>query len=228
MTVFTITYNEELMLPYFIRHYRERFANCRIVVYDNESTDKTVEIANNHGCEVLTYTTNNQLSDSMYLQIKNNCWKNELSWVIIADCDELCEISQSDLDNEPASIIRFKAFNMVNLTDDLHIDYITHGVRSESYDKAYCFNASKIDEIGYGAGCHWCAPKGDVSYSEKYFLAYHYKYINVDYMIERHANFAKRLSPENIEKGYGAHYLYTPEHIRQEFIESRFNSLKIK
>jgi glycosyltransferase involved in cell wall biosynthesis len=45
MTVFTITYNEELMLPYFVNHYRSRFTNCKIVVYDNESIDKTVDIA---------------------------------------------------------------------------------------------------------------------------------------------------------------------------------------
>jgi hypothetical protein len=215
------------MLPYFVKHYRSRFTNCKIVVYDNESTDKTVEIAESLGCKVLTYTTGNKLNDLMYLQIKNNCWKNELGWVIIADCDEFIDINESDLANEKASIIRFKAFNMVNHNDDLNIDEIKHGVRSESYDKSYCFNASKLDEIGYGAGCHWCAPKGLVEYSEKYYLAYHYKYINIDYMINRHATFASRLSDENKEKGYGGHYLYTPEQITNEFLEARKNSIKI-
>jgi hypothetical protein len=215
------------MLPYFVKHYRSIFPNCKIVVYDNESTDKTVEIAESLGCKVLTYTTGNKLNDLMYLQIKNSCWKNELGWVIIADCDEFIDINESDLINEQASIIRFKAFNMVNHNDDLNIDEIKHGVRSESYDKSYCFNASKLDEIGYGAGCHWCAPKGLVEYSEKYYLAYHYKYINIDYMINRHATFASRLSDENKEKGWGTHYLYSPEQITNEFLEARKNSIKI-
>jgi len=227
MTVFTITYNEELMLPYFVNHYRSRFTNCKIVVYDNESTDKTVDIAERLGCKVLTYTTGNRLNDLMYLQIKNNCWKNELGWVIIADCDEFVDINEADLINEQASIIRFKAFNMVNHNDDLNIDEIKYGVRSESYDKAYCFNASKLDEIGYGAGCHWCAPKGLVEHSEKYYLAYHYKYINIDYMINRHATFANRLSDENIRNGWGIHYMYGEEQITNEFLEARKNSIKI-
>ena len=228
MTVFTITYNEELMLPYFVAHYRERFTNCKIVVFDNESTDNTVEIAKELGCEVLTYTTNNRLDDAMYLQIKNNCWKNEAGWVIIADCDELVDINEADLTDETASIIRFKAFNMVNMANNLDINGITNGVRSESYDKAYCFDASKIDEIGYGAGCHWCAPEGIVEYSEKYYLAYHYKYINIDYMIKRHAVFASRLSDENIRNGWGGHYMYGEQQIKEEFETARKNSIKIR
>jgi glycosyltransferase involved in cell wall biosynthesis len=228
MTVFTITYNEELMLPYFVKHYRSRLTNCKIVVYDNESTDKTVEIAESLGCKVLTYKTDNRLNDLVYLEIKNNCWKNELDWVIIADCDELVNISENDLINEKATIIMFEAYNMVNLRNDLNIEGITHGVRAESYDKAYCFNASKIDEIGYGAGCHWCEPKGLVEYSENIYKAYHYKYINIDYMINRHAIFASRLSDENIRRGYGAHYMYGEQQIIEEFETARKNSIKIR
>jgi glycosyltransferase involved in cell wall biosynthesis len=227
MTVFTITYNEELMLPYFVNHYRSRFTNCKIVVYDNESTDKTVEIAERLGCKVLTYKTDNRLNDLVYLEIKNNCWKNELDWVIIADCDELVDINEDNLINEKASIIRVEAYNMVNLRNDLNIEGITNGVRAESYDKSYCFNASKIDEIGYGAGCHWCDPKGLVEYSENIYKAYHYKYINIDYMINRHAIFASRLSDENIRRGYGTHYMYGEEQITNEFLEARKNSIKI-
>jgi glycosyltransferase involved in cell wall biosynthesis len=228
MTVFTITYNEQLMLPYFVAHYRKRFPKCKIVVYDNESTDKTVEIAESLGCQLLTYKTDNRLNDLVYLEIKNNCWKNELDWVIIADCDELVDISENDLINEKATIISFEAYNMVNFRNDLNIEGITNGVRAESYDKAYCFNASKIDEIGYGAGCHWCEPKGLVEYSENIYKAYHYKYINIDYMINRHAIFASRLSDENIKRGYGAHYMYGEQHITQEFQTARKNSIKIR
>jgi hypothetical protein len=227
MTVFTITYNEQLMLPYFMAHYRKRFPNCKIVVYDNESSDKTVEIAESLGCHVHTYTTGDKLNDLMYLQIKNNCWKNELGWVIIADCDELVDINENHLIDEKATIIKFEAYNMVNLENDLNIAGMTHAVRAESYDKAYCFNASKLDEIGYGAGCHWCEPKGLVEYSKNIYKAYHYKYINIDYMINRHAIFASRLSDENIRRGYGTHYMYGEQQIIEEFETARKKSIKI-
>jgi len=227
MTIYTITYNEELMLPYFIRHYRERFPNCKIVVYDNESTDDTRAISIGMDCELITYSTNNKLSDSTYLEIKNNCWKNDKGWVIVADCDEFLDIWESDLDNEQASIISVEAYNMVNIEDNLDILGITHGVRSTSYDKAYCFNASKIHKINYNAGCHSCSPVGQVSYSKKKYEARHYKYINIDYMIARHAIFAERRSDENIAKGYGEHYAYPPDKIRNEFLTARKNAIKL-
>ena len=227
MTIYTITYNEELMLPYFIEHYRKRFPNCKIVVYDNESTDDTRAIAMGMDCELITYSTNNKLSDSTYLEIKNNCWKGQNDWVIVADCDEFLDIWESDLENEQASIISVEAYNMVNIEDNLDIYGITHGVRSTSYDKAYCFNASKIHKINYGAGCHSCSPTGQVSYSKKKYEARHYKYINIDYMIARHAIFASRRSEENIQRGFGAHYAYPPEQIKQEFLTARKNAIKL-
>ena len=49
---YTITYNEELMLPHFIKHYKQ-FCD-KIVVYDNMSTDRTKEIALDNGCEVIS------------------------------------------------------------------------------------------------------------------------------------------------------------------------------
>jgi len=55
MTIYTITYNEELMLPYFIRHYRLRFPNCKIVVYDNEdiiAEEIGIETAESWGIEM--------------------------------------------------------------------------------------------------------------------------------------------------------------------------------
>jgi glycosyltransferase involved in cell wall biosynthesis len=70
VTIFTVTYNEELLLPFFIRHYRERFPNCNIVVYDNESTDNTVKIAKENNCGVITFKTNNQYYESSLMEIR--------------------------------------------------------------------------------------------------------------------------------------------------------------
>lgn len=228
MKIFTLTFNEELFLPHFINHYRERFPNCDIVVYDNMSTDNTVEIAKEFDCEVIPYDTKNKLSDGKYLEIKNNCWRDESGWVLVADCDELLDICENDLINETASIISVEAYNMVNLNDNLDIESIVNGVRSTSYDKAYCFNSDKIKEINYSHGCHDCRPIGVVKYSKKKYKAFHYKYINLEYMILRHGIFAKRLSDENILRGFGAHYNYSPERITNEFLDVRKQSKKIR
>ena len=71
ITIYTVAYNEELMLPFFIKHYRTLFPECHIVVYDNQSTDRTVEIAKESNCEVIQYDTDNKISDRKYLEIKN-------------------------------------------------------------------------------------------------------------------------------------------------------------
>jgi glycosyltransferase involved in cell wall biosynthesis len=227
MTIFTITYNESLILPFFIKHYRDRFPGCRIVIYDNHSTDDTATIAKMFECEIIPYDTGGKLSDTKYLEIKNNCWKLEDGWVIVADCDELLDINEDEIKRVKATIINPEAYNMVAMDCDEALEQINHGVRSTSYDKLYCFNASKLNETNYAPGAHSCSPIGEVTYTEKKYKLYHYKYINAEYMIARHAEFAKRLSDENIKKGYGAHYLYPPEQIKKEFLNARLQAIKL-
>ena len=101
ITVYTIAYNEELIMQFMIDHYRSRFPGCNIVVYDNMSTDNTTKIARANDCEVIQYDTNNQIQDRRYIEIKNNCWKNALTeWVLICDMDELLDINAEQLKKE--------------------------------------------------------------------------------------------------------------------------------
>ena len=50
--IFTICYNEEIILQKFINHYRTRFPNCEITIYDNMSTDNSRQIANATGYNI--------------------------------------------------------------------------------------------------------------------------------------------------------------------------------
>lgn len=229
MTIYTITFNEQFMLPHFIAHYRGLFPNCRIVVYDNYSTDRTVEIAKANNCEVRLYDTNGKLDDLTYLKIKNNCWKETKGWVIIADCDEFVDYQQSTLETaekQGYTALKAEGYNMVNLSDELDFNLIEGKVRAKSYDKIYCFNTKEIKEINYGAGCHNAEPKGNVLI-KNIGVCHHYKYVQIDYMIKRHEVFASRLSDENIKNHWGTHYLYSAENIRKEFLEARKNAIKI-
>ena len=45
ITIHTVAYNEEKIVKYFIEHYRNRFPNCIIKIWDNFSKDNTVDIA---------------------------------------------------------------------------------------------------------------------------------------------------------------------------------------
>ena len=218
ITIYTIAYNEEIILPYFIKWYKKRFPDCRIVIYDNESTDNTVKIALENNCEIISYSTNNQLSDSTYLKIKNNCWKTaNTNWVLVCNSDEFLDISIEDLKKEKSTIIRSKGFNMYNLTKDETVENTTYGVRARQYDKFYLFNKKFINEINYEAGCHSAKPKGKIIYSEKSYLLLHFSYIGENYIIERYKRNVNRLSDENIKNGWGIHYKETEKIIKDKF-----------
>lgn len=240
ITIYTIAYNEEIMLPFMIDWYRKRFPNCHIVVYDNESTDNTVKIALEHDCELITYCTNNQLCDSKYLEIKNNCWKTaKTDWVLVCDVDELLEITQEELESENNlgfTVITSKAYNMYNLSSEETIENTNYGVRAEQYDKIYLFNKSKIKEINYEPGCHYASPKGKISKSKLKYNLLHFSYIGEQYVINRYKRNSSRLSEENKKHGWGIHYNDNEQTIKNKFEVARnyynqnkgnFNSEKI-
>ena len=217
LTIYVITFQEEFMLPFFIKWYRERFPDCKIVIYDNYSTDKTEEIALSNGCEVIKYDTKGELSDKTYLEIKNNCWKNAgTDWVLVADTDELLDIRPEDL-NTDQTLFKSKGYNMCNVEELSNVLDIKHGIEAEQYDKVLCFNKRYIKEINYSPGCHNCSPVGDVIYTSKRPKLLHMKFINEDYLVERYKMFKNRMSEENIKKGWGVQYTNTEEIIRRDY-----------
>jgi glycosyltransferase involved in cell wall biosynthesis len=221
LTIYTICYNEEMVLPHFVKWYRKRFPNCRIVVYDNESTDKTRQIAFENNCGVVTYCTNNQLSDSEYLRIKNNVWKEaNTDWVMVVDCDEFVDVNESDLiefQNSKKTIISATAYNMCNVEGLTELADIKHGVRAEQYDKSILFNKSYIKEINYDAGCHTCNPKGIVNYGKGLVNLYHMILINEQALVDKYLRNADRMSDENKKNKWGHHYLQSVEIVRANY-----------
>ena len=90
----TICWNEEYILPHFLDHYFDQGVD-HITVYDNMSTDSSVNICRSYGdkVSVTPYDSNNQIRDDLYLQIKNEYWKkNPGDWNIVVDCDEFLTV----------------------------------------------------------------------------------------------------------------------------------------
>jgi len=219
--IFTIAYNEEIMLPYFIKWYRERFPNCSIVVYDNYSTDNTRQIALDNNCEVIQYDTGDKLSDSTYLQIKNNCWKDAITdWVLVCDVDEMLDINEKQLNVEQKlgnTIISSKGYNMYNIVDTNKVEDMFYGVRAKQYDKYYLFNKNKIQDINYSAGCHIANPVGEVELSNNKYNLLHFSYLSAEYIIKRYKQNASRLSDENKKNNWGIHYNESEQTIIDKF-----------
>jgi glycosyltransferase involved in cell wall biosynthesis len=230
-TVFTLAYNEAPFIQFMIDHYRTRFPDCPIVVYDNQSTDDTVKIAKDNGCQVVSFDTQDKFDELTNIEIKKNVWKSaETDWVVVCDIDELIDISQEDLVREAASgssIIRFEAYDMVNLENNSDWPSIKYGVRNKLYDKLYLFNRKRTLSINYLPGAHFAGPVGDVTYSAKVYPAYHYKYLSEDYLIARYDVFAARLSDSNRKNGWTTHCLISETQIREDFLQKRKIAQKV-
>ena len=238
ITIYTITYNEEKMLPFFLDHY-SKFAS-RIVIYDNESTDNTVKIANKHPLvkDVYSVKTGDSLDDSMYVKIKNSCWKDDTSdYVMLVDTDEL--IYHEDdivkyLENDNHSVHRCNGYNMISENfpkeGESITDQIKQGVFDRFYSKPVIFNPNIIKKSDFELGIHngrfynetcECYPK------ESELKMLHYKNLGFKYREDRHKMFAKRMSEFNQRTGAGIHYTWDTKTQKDEFDDILARSAKI-
>jgi hypothetical protein len=220
--IYTLTWNEEVILPYFIQFYKSRFPNSQvnITVYDNESSDNTIQIAKDNNCKIVTYSTNNTVNDIEYLRIKNNCWKESTAdWVVVVDCDEFVDINENELENitkEGYTIINTVGYNMINTVVDIPNTVL--GTRSIWYDKSVVFMPKYISEINYNPGCHTCKPSGNkiTIYANKIKLL-HYKRLSLEYYLNRIQLCRNRLSDINKQHGFGTHFQASDEEHIEDF-----------
>jgi len=244
ITLFTSTFNDEIMIPHFIKWYRDRFPNCRIVVGDNRSTDSTEKICKNLGCEFRSFDSGGYIPVEIGLWVKNNSWKESTSdWVIFVDCDEFLDINQGDLkkeDEEGTSLIRTQGWDIYNLEDNFDIENMHYGCRNILYDKIVCFKKSKIKEINFSIGAHSAKPEGDIKLSKNYYNLLHKKYVNLEYVENKIKTNLNRVVPAHVERGWSHDipkigkiaptYLYDISRnvLEQEFEKNRKKSIPIK
>jgi glycosyltransferase involved in cell wall biosynthesis len=231
--VFAICYNEEKLLPYFLRHYSS-FCDL-ITIYDNESTDSSPAICKkNPKVSLISYGTNNEIRDDIYLDIKNACWKkSDADWVIICDMDEF--------------VYHPKLKTILNLMD--HITAITpemYNMYSEKFPttkgqiyeevnlgfpgggKLNLFRPGELKEINYSPGCHIAQPEGNVTVSQWTGIkTLHFRYLSKEYVIGRNSAYYARLSKQNKENGWGFHYGFDPTEVAAHFDEHLALSIKV-
>ncbi len=218
---YIIAYNEEKMIRHTLSHYA--FICEKVFLYDNHSTDRTVEIAREHPfVEVRQFDSGNKIDERAYQEVKNNCWKgSKADYVIVCDMDELLwspklAMDLSYLSERNVTIPKVKGYSMVSdsFPEDYNHHIIKHvkmGVRDPAFDKQIIFDPKRIREINYRPGAHSCFPEGNLltaDHPRLYLL--HYKYLGLDYVTERHQMYAQRLSNHNKKKGYG--FEYTQNH----------------
>ncbi len=238
ITIYTIAYNEEKVLPFFLDHY-SKFAT-RVIIYDNESTDNTVKIAKEHPLvkEVYSVKTGDSLDDSMYVKIKNSCWKGDTSdYVMLVDTDEL--IYHEDgivnyIKSNEHPVYRCDGYNMISENFPKGGESITSQIKSGVFDRFYCkpviFNPNIIKKTDFELGIHNGRFYGETSElipNESELKMLHYKNLGFKYREDRHKMFSKRMSEFNQRTGAGIHYTWDTKTQKEEFNNILLNSSKI-
>jgi glycosyltransferase involved in cell wall biosynthesis len=223
--IYTFCYNESVLLPHMVNHYKKNFPNSEITIYDNYSTDNSVELAKSLGCKVIPFDTNNELSCEKGLEIRNNCWKEKTnSWIIMCDMDEFLCLSENDLNTEyknGTTIIKSKGYNIIgnsNFEDlhDINIETVSKGVYDPMYDKKICFYTGSIIEMNYTVGAHTINPKGTIKYSDKEYLLKHINWPGLPYKLKRNKILFNRSTADR-NKGMGSHYKDKNSEIENEY-----------
>ena len=228
VNIFVLCYNEKILLPLMIQHYKKYIPNCKITILDNMSIDGSDILAKELGCNVIRYDTNGITNDFKMAELKNNCWKHiTAGWIIVIDMDEWLCVSQDDLKNEQnegTTILKVKGMNMIGeskTTDllDINLHAICKYVDNEYENKNLCFFRNKIDEINYECGAHVCAPIGVIKFSTKTYINKHMDVLGEQYKINKSTN-RYAMTHEMRKVGMCGHYTDNIDNIKKLYAAS--------
>lgn len=239
INVFLLCYNESVLLPHAVKHYKKYLPSCKITIYDNESTDDSVKIAKSLGCSVVSWNSNNEIDDFKYKKIKDNCWKKiTKGWIIMADMDEFLCVTEYELLEElynGTSILRVDGIDMIGESNTLDLSdidlqtikkyyiQIHPGTQKGAESKNLCFLREKIKEMNYTYGAHDCNPTGNIVWSSKIYINKHMAMLGLKFFINKMIQ--RYLRSSNMQKkGLATHYTNDIENITASFNHLLTNS----
>ncbi len=234
--LYTFCYNEEKIIPYFLRHYL-RFVE-KIIVLDNYSNDASASLFKAHkNIFVTRYDTNNEYREDIKQNLSNKIWKKSrghADFVILCHIDEflyhphLSEILVM-MKEKGHTVLKPIGYDMISRSfptsgQDIYAE-INEGKRDRMFDKIVLFDPNAIKETNYYPGAHAAIPEGKVKvYKDDPDLKLlHYRYLGLEYILDKHKNRAERMSKIGRRNNWGYQYLYGEEKQKKLF-ESVFNS----
>jgi len=234
--VYCLANNEERLMYYYMKHYNQ-FA--KVILLDNNSTDKTVAIAKLMGAEIRTLHIPDEINDQLFVDIRNEIWKGtKADWIMWADADEfiyhpnITEILQ----NTHATAILPHFYNMYAnkfpITSEQIYDEVQYGSRwggeNNIYGKVNIFKMPDITEINYNPGCHHVSLKGNVIFdSNSGIKTLHMRNLGREFVLERNARNSRRLSTLNRKNGWGLYVDRSPEETINRFNEEMAETIKV-
>ncbi len=160
ISLFTTTHNNESTIKDFVAFYRDRVPEISITIYDQNSYDKTIEIAKELNCTIKHFY---DFYTSMDI-FKNECWKYiPTECVVLCEIDEYIELSPDLFKN--CSLVKTKGYDVESLTN------LNEEKRNTDLDKFCIFDPAVIKYMNYEGNS--CNPQGYIKVGEKQPNLYH-------------------------------------------------------
>lgn len=224
--VFTFCWNEMAALPFAVDYWR-RYAS-HVTVFDNGSTDGSIEFMKNNSdlISIEKFETGGQINDQILLNYKNDSWgqaRGRADFVVVCDMDEMLIPVHGELERmkrEGCTICEPRWFQMMSEEIPQHEDgKLLHEIRPWAFQepgKSILFDPNKITRINYAPGAHTCRPEGLVKWFDGGIYCLHTNH-NFSYRskIERYRQMYARMSNLNKQKGWGIHYGFSEDKIRE-------------
>lgn len=209
------TYNQIDILPFTLRHY-EKFVD-KIIVWDDESTDGTRELLENHPLVQLhKWPHEKGINESVFIDHAYSVYPKlagKFDWIIWADPDEFIyapDIKTVLFGASAAGIevIRSKGYNMIGRGLPDHKsgkqiwELLQTGVYSHEYSKPIVFNPRC--KIEWDFGKHYLVPGIQVKASKTPLVKLlHYRYLGSEYTMAKNKKNYDRLNMIDGDKKLG-------------------------
>jgi hypothetical protein len=231
----------------FVIDYWKRFVT-KAVVYDNGSTDGSVEFLKQFDWIEVRHFDTDGMNDIVQMNIKNDCWhesRGKADWVVVCDFDEM--IFSQDLEGELTKMRENGGTILFNkwyaFRGDHRPEYesgkLLHeliptvseqliNAQHRGFGKLVLFDPNKIETMGYGIGAHVASPKGEVKdyISDRIYTLHIDKGLGIEYSIMKKKLMKDRLSETNKRNGYCVHYQFSEEKMREDYandVKKSFN-----
>lgn len=219
------------MLPFLFRHYDDLVQ--RYVVYEDGSTDNSLEILQSHprvDLRPMPEHSDPQSRSASSLALLERCWtesRGAADWVIVTDIDEF--LFHPDLAGYLTQCLRHgvtavPALGYEMMSDefppqDVSIcDAVTMGAPCHMSSKMSIFSPNAIVTTNFAPGRHFAVPEGVVRLPPRdELLLLHYKYLDFERIRRRHQLFLTRQKTKDLAMGWALKYTWSDAELRQHW-----------